>query len=92
MGWVAPVLTALGAGLELLAEREKNWSEKKALALQQKLNRIEKEWSAEYNKDPSRRSDAVLDNLEFELRQCAEEFATLVRASHLANKSGLIGV
>lgn len=62
---------ALATGLSLWQSLEK----RKYL---DKLMKLQREYREEFNKDPSVRSNAVLDNLEFELRQLGIAFSSAV--------------
>jgi hypothetical protein len=62
---------ALEIGLQL-------WLNKEKTQYVDKLVSLRSQWHAEYNKPDDVRSDAVLDNLEFELRQLAFAFASSV--------------
>ncbi|MBK7366155.1 MAG: hypothetical protein IPI97_14655 [Nitrosomonas sp.] len=73
------LLKVLGAGLSL-------WASKEARKYIDKKIALEKAWYEEYNKDDASRSNAVLDNLEFELRTLAIAFASEVGASQAGNK------
>lgn len=61
------LLKLLGSSLELWADKEKHKYQDRYLALK-------KAYYEEQNKDPARRSDAVLDNIEFELRILVDSF------------------
>lgn len=71
----AALAKALGAGLSIWESKEKNKYRDKLLSLK-------KAYYEEFNKPESVRSDAVLDNLEFELRILAESFASSVGESN----------
>ncbi len=62
------LLTVLGAGLQIWASKEK----RKYI---DKLLKIKKEYREEESKPYENRSDAVLDNLEFELKLLGLAFA-----------------
>lgn len=62
---------ALASGLSLWEHKEKN-------KYRDKLIKLRREYREEYSKDISVRSDAVLDNLCFELRILADSFSTEV--------------
>lgn len=74
------ILGVLQAGLSLWGGLEKD----KYLS---KLLNLREQYYAEFNKPSDQRSDAVLDNLEFELRLLANGFATSVGTSNAQNKS-----
>ena len=63
--------TALAAGLSIWAHKEKH-------KYVDRLMDLRKRHYEEYNKLDDYRSDAVLDNLEFELRVLASAFSTAV--------------
>jgi hypothetical protein len=69
---------ALAAGLSLWEHKEKN-------KYNDKLIQLERDYYAEENKATSVRSDAVMDNLEFELRLLARAFAASARKQDPAN-------
>lgn len=52
------------------------WKNKDARKYLDKVIQLKKEWYSEYNKDIS--DDAVLDNIEFELRIISESFSSQV--------------
>ena len=70
---------ALAAGLSL-------WETKESRKYVDELMRIKKAYYAEDNKDPTVRSDAVLDNLMLELRVLADAFSAGVGKSNTADK------
>jgi uncharacterized protein HemX len=65
------LLMVLGAGLSLWASKEKH-------KYIDELTDLERKYRAEENKPIAERNDAILDNLEFKLRQLARNFATSV--------------
>jgi hypothetical protein len=66
----------IGALLEILSAALSIWeSKEKRKYIDRKLE-LEKRYYEEYNKPDSVRSDAVLDNIEFELRQLARTVAS----------------
>lgn len=65
------ILSILSAGLSIWASKEKT-------KYIDQLTDIEKRYREESNKPRDLQSDAVLDNLEFELRQLARNFAASV--------------
>lgn len=69
---------ALAAGLSI-------WNNKEARKYQDKLIALKKDYYEEYNKDISNRNDAILDNLQFELRLIAIAFATDVGKQDVKN-------
>lgn len=76
---VDTVFKALGSGLELLAEREKNYSEKRANKLEDKRKKLERDFYEEDNKPEGSRDLAKLDVIRFELNQLCLDFSTAVR-------------
>lgn len=76
---VSVLFGAAEAALELFAEREKNYAQKRSSAFAQKLRRIKTEYYKELNRPPERRSDAVLDALMLETKLLVEEFSTAIR-------------
>lgn len=73
------VLQVLGAGLTLWDDKEKNKYVDKLLSLKE-------QYYAEYNKPIDIRSDAILGNLEFELRLLATGFASSIGKSTAQDK------
>lgn len=65
------LLNTLTAGLKL-------WDDKEKSKYTDKLIQLRTDFYEEYNKAPDVRSDAVLDNLEFELRVLATSFSASV--------------
>lgn len=57
-----------------------------------KLVTLKEQYYAEFNKPADQRSDAVLDNIEFELRLLATGFASSVGTKNTQDKSGPSGV
>lgn len=76
---IETILTILSAGLQL-------WSSKEKTKYQDKLMALRKGYYEEYNKPEDQRSDAVLDNIEFELRILGTAFASNVRESNAPNQ------
>lgn len=74
------ILKVLGAGLTL-------WSDKEKAKYQDRFIKLKREYYEEYNKDASHRSDAVMDNLAFELRLLCDSFSARVGESHPSPKS-----
>jgi hypothetical protein len=68
------ILSVLDTGLKL-------WLSKERTKYVDKLMRLQKEYYEESNKPAEERSDAVLDNLFFELRILASAFAAEARVS-----------
>lgn len=77
---IAALFEALSAGLSL-------WQSIESRKYLDKLLSLKKKWYEEYNKDPSIRSDAVLDDIEFELRILSTAFSTSVREQNSQAKS-----
>ena len=77
---VSVLFGAAEAALELFAEREKNYAQKRSSAYAQKLRRIKTDYYKELNRPLERRSDAVLDALMLEMKLLVEEFSAVVRA------------
>jgi hypothetical protein len=61
------ILNLLEAGLSL-------WASKEARKYIDRKNELEKKYRAEVSKPRPEQSDAVMDNLNFELQQLAEAF------------------
>jgi hypothetical protein len=80
------IIGALKSGIELLEERERNYPQRRADALKQRVDRLVKDFYKEYNRDPSTRSDAVLDAITFELRLILSDFTSIVGLKDLPNK------
>ena len=72
------ILGALKSGIELLEERERNYPQRRADAIKQRLVRLEKDFYKEYSRDPSTRSDAVLDAIMFEFGLIMKDFSSTV--------------
>lgn len=68
---VEAIFRALEAGLSL-------WHTKEKRKYQDKLISLREDWYEEWNKTDSERSDAVLDNIERELRILVDSFASEV--------------
>ena len=65
---VAALFSILNSALSIWANKEKT-------KYQDRLLSLKRDYYAEYNKPLSERSDAVLDNLEFELRLLSDAVA-----------------
>lgn len=65
------IFKLLGAGLSL-------WDTKEKTKYQDKFIKLKKDWYEEYNKADNERSDAVLDNILFELNLLCNSFAAQV--------------
>lgn len=77
---IESIFAVLAAGLTI-------WSNKEKRKYIDKLLRLKKEWYAEINKPDDRRDNAVLDNVEFELRLLATAFSTEVAKSNAGDPS-----
>jgi hypothetical protein len=64
-------LSVLAAGLSL-------WDHEEKTKYRDKYLELRKKWYEEFNKPEDIRSDAVLDNIELELRLIGEAFSTSV--------------
>ncbi len=73
------LIDALTAGLSL-------WEHKDKTKYSDAIYELKRKWYEEYSKDPADRSNAVLDNLELELRLCSSAFATAVGISQVRNQ------
>jgi len=73
------LLRVLGAGLSI-------WDSKEKTKYIDKLSRLQKEYRDEVNKPIKDRSDAVLDNLRFELEVLGNAFSASIRESHSKDK------
>lgn len=73
------LVKTLHTGLSLWDSKEKN-------KYRDKLIELERAYREEKNKDPAHRSDAILDNLEFELRLISIGFNSSVGEQNLTNK------
>lgn len=76
---VTALFQALATGLSIWESTEK----RKYL---DRLMGLERDYYAEFNKDPSQRSDAVLDNIERELLILNNAFSSSVRAKDTQDK------
>lgn len=75
---IKSILQILGTGLSL-------WNHKEKTKYHDKFIKLQKEFYEEYNKPDGERSDAALDNIEFELRLLASGFCAEVRESQDKN-------
>jgi len=82
---VGAVFGVAEVALGYLEEREKNYPQKQAAALRQRIQRIQRDYYKEYNRPVHERSDAVLDHLLLELRIVLGDIATSSRAPNLQN-------
>lgn len=80
MDMVTALFQTLHAGLVL-------WDDIEKTKYIDRLEQLKKDYYAEFNKDLSLRSDAVLDNVQFELRILAVSFAASVGTKNAAAKS-----
>lgn len=76
----AALLSVLGAALSI-------WSDKEKHKYIDQLIKLKEEYYAEYNKPEASRSDATLDNLEFQLRLLGHAFAASVGEQNTPNQS-----
>lgn len=74
------LLQVLLAGLQL-------WTDKEKTKYVDQLMKLKKEYYEEVNKPDDKRDDAVLDNLEFQLRLLGSAFASGVIQSNTTDKS-----
>lgn len=65
---ITEIISLLGAGLSLWDHKEKN-------KYRDRLTELERKWREEISKPRAKQSDAVLDNIEFELVLLAKGFA-----------------
>lgn len=72
------ILGLLEVGLQLWLEKEKNKYTDRMLDLKRR-------YYEEFNKPDNVRSNAILDNVEFELRQLAREFTTIASTQKTRN-------
>lgn len=68
---IETIFKCLEAGLSL-------WDDKEKDKYKDELISLKEQYYAEFNKDPALRSDAVLDNLEFQLRVLVTSFSASV--------------
>jgi hypothetical protein len=83
---VTAVIGSIKAGLTLLEERERNYPQRQAAALRQRVERIERDFYKEYNRPEETRSDALLDHHLLELRIVLGDFASSVRTENVPDK------
>ena len=83
---VGSIFSVVDSTMEYLEEREKNYparqkaeAEKKRIALQKRWQKLRKDWYNEYNKAQEDRSNAILDNLDIELRLFLVDYAASFR-------------
>lgn len=69
------ILNVLLAGLQL-------WSDKEATKYRDRAMKLKRKWYDEYNKPLNERSDAVLDNVMFELELLANGFTSRIGAEN----------
>jgi hypothetical protein len=77
---VDSVLKLLGAALSI-------WDSKEKVKYIAQKEQLEKDWYAEYNKDLAERSDAVLDNIRFQLCELSDLVAAQIGASRAQAQS-----
>lgn len=82
---VGAVFGVAEVALGYLEEREKNYPQKQAAALRQRIQRIQRDYYKEYNRPIEERSDAVLDHLLLELRVLLTDITASGRAPNLQN-------
>lgn len=80
------IIGALKSGLELLEERERNYPQRRADALKQRVDRLVKDFYKEYNREPSTRSDAVMDAITVELRLILTDFTAVVGSPNIPHQ------
>lgn len=80
------IVGALKSGLSLLEEREKNYPQRRADALKQRLDSTVRDFYKEYNRDPKTRSDAVLDHISNELCVILSDFTSVVGIKNIPHK------
>ncbi len=83
---IQAIIEAAEASLSLLLKKEENFTVRKSLQMIEKLSQLKKDFYNEYNKDPSIRSDAVLDDIQFELRNYLNDYTAFIRTQNLQNK------
>ena len=83
---VKSLLNVAEASLLLLKSREENFYERKSFEFSVKLNKLKSDWYEEFNKDPSIRSDAVLDHIKLELCNFIDDYTAFIRAKGISNK------
>lgn len=75
---VDSIFKTLEAGIVLLAEREKNYTDKHANKLEERRQKLQKDFYEEDNKPEGNRDLAKLDVIRFELRELCDDFNTTV--------------
>jgi hypothetical protein len=75
------IFELLGTGLKLLEAREENYPARTRLKIQREMNELHQTYRTEMGKPRGSRNDAVLDNVEFELRKLAAEFSAFAQGS-----------
>lgn len=83
---IQAIIEAAEASLSLLLKKEENFTVRKSLQMIEKLSQLKKDFYNEYNKDPSIRSDAVLDHIQFELRNYLNDYTSFIRTQNLQDK------
>lgn len=79
------ILAIVEAGLSI-------WASKERTKYIDKLTKLKEQYHVEINKPDDLRDDAVITNLEFELRITGLAFSADVGKSNLANKQGPTGL
>lgn len=75
-----------GTLLQVLASGLSLWESKEKRKYVDRLMELKRDYYEEYNKDPSIRSDAVLDNIQHELCLLGNAFSADVGAKDVAPK------
>ena len=83
---IQAIIEAAEASLSLLSKREENFTVRKSIQMIDRLSKLKKDFYEEYNKDPSIRSDAVLDHIQFELRNFLNDYSAFIRTKNLQDK------
>lgn len=71
--------------LSLAASALSIWASKEKTKYSDQLGELQKAYYEEYNKPLAERSDAALDNIEFQLRVLARQLSTAIGASNASN-------
>ena len=75
---ITAIFGSIKAGISLLEERERNYPQRQAAALRQRLERVERDFYKEYNRGEENWSDAILDHHMLELRLILGDYSTAV--------------
>ncbi len=78
---ITTILQLLTIGLQL-------WQHKDATKYADKVIKLKQRYRDEENKDPANRSDAELDDIEFELRTLCAAFCSVAGAQNAPNLQG----